>query len=113
MNKPEIISGIWSYSEQKGTPGHCMMAQVFDGTKDELSICSIRPLINPRISTNTAIAISAVPELIDALIEAYRQMNACNIVLEDDYNEIERREITSSIKSIKQALLKAGCTETK
>lgn len=68
MNRPKLKIEPWSYSEQKGVPGHCIMAQVFQGDEDGTSICAIQPENNPEIATNTARAISAVPEMIDALM---------------------------------------------
>lgn len=58
--------GPWSSSEQRGDPGHCFVAQVWDSNGNALA--SVRPTKDERQSTVDARLIAAAPEMLEALI---------------------------------------------
>lgn len=113
MKKPNITPGPWNATKQDGTPGHCMMAQVFDTSDDELYVASMRATDKPHIATSNAKAISAVPDMLDELIE---EINFLHEVLREYGSQelaspVFEEKIWDRIKQIEQALKKAGCTD--
>lgn len=63
--KTQHTPGPWSYSPQKGKPGHCLMAQVWglDGT----SLACIEPTEDENEASATALLMTSAPELLELL----------------------------------------------
>jgi hypothetical protein len=55
----------WSYSEQRGSPGHCTLAQVWDSYGNSLAV--IEATDDEREATAIARLMAAAPELLEAL----------------------------------------------
>lgn len=88
MKKPKITEGEWGLF----TPP--TNAHIYVKSKEHKEeVCDISFTQNREANAK---AISAVPEMIDALMEAYRYMDDGDGFVRDD---------------IKKALIKAGCTE--
>jgi hypothetical protein len=69
----EISPGLWSYSEQKGEPGHCMNAQVWDCEGKLLAV--LESTIEPSVATANAKAMAAVPMMLNALRRIVRHQD--------------------------------------
>lgn len=92
MKKPNLTKGEWEIKEDKYGP--------YIGTQYD-SICTVDT------HNHDAKAISAVPEMIDVLMEILEEGSFYNSAIELDFNAdgeiIEHK--------IRKALKKAGCTE--
>jgi|11_taG_2_1085331.scaffolds.fasta_scaffold00329_33 hypothetical protein len=109
MNKPEITKGNWKWGMTGKTKDGFVCALNSDYTI--FDTVSPNPIREPDKK-----AISAVPELIDALIETDKDL----CVLETTMRQIEKSDsraegmvelVIEWRKRNKQALLKAGCYE--
>lgn len=84
--------GPWSSSCQKGQPGHCFAAQVWDDNGDALA--SVRSTVDPRQATADALLIAASPDLLDACTSFLRAWHgAWPIGLEafEKFDEVHRK----------------------
>ena len=90
MKKPEITKGEWMYSNGQITE------------QEGYAIAEY-------VSEHDGQAISAVPEMIDALVDARKAL----ITVKNDYSkrELVNHRVNDSIIQIEQALKKAGCGE--
>ena len=59
----------WTYSGQKGIPGHCHMAQVWANGKN---LAEIEPTENEEEATANARLMAAAPDMLEALRAAMR-----------------------------------------
>jgi hypothetical protein len=57
--------GPWDYSEQKGGPGHCFVAQVWDSEGESLAV--LDSTIDPAVATANAKLMASSPELLYCL----------------------------------------------
>lgn len=57
--------GPWSFSPQKGKPGHCHMAQVWNS--GGWALAQIEPTPDEAVATADAALIAAAPDLLEAL----------------------------------------------
>jgi hypothetical protein len=87
--------GPWSCSEQRGIPGHCMVAQIWDSQGNALA--SVEPSVDQDQATATARLIAAAPELLSALDSL---VSACD--LPGDHCEVEQA-LPRAIAAIKKA----------
>lgn len=67
-------TGGWTFSPQDGTPGHCHLAQVWDGQGRALA--TIEPTDDPAVASDRARLIAAAPELLHALETALPVLEA-------------------------------------
>ena len=74
MADAKHTSGPWSFSPQKGKPGHCHMAQVWNSAGDALA--QIEPTPDEAVATADARLIAASPTLLEALKEAHAALKA-------------------------------------
>lgn len=63
-------SGPWDYSPQKGSPGHCWTAQVWDSEGESLAV--LDSTIDPSEATANAMMMAAAPDLLGAIQGALR-----------------------------------------
>ena len=96
MKKPNITEGEWVYNG---------IGSVVDSDND--TICAIHSM---RITPDSK-AISAVPEMIDALIVAHNQVLGVCEHNERLNNGLPSKLDRADLKQIEQALKKAGCHE--
>lgn len=109
MKKPNITKGEWSLNVlRNGMDYHinspeCMVIKVehsqYWRDAEEAEFCIPRWMADAK-------AISAVPEMIDALIESYYQLST---LVNDGIEHSRKDEIC--LEKIEQALKKAGCHE--
>ncbi len=59
--------GKWTYSEQRGTPGHCSVAQVWDSNGK--SLCCFDSTKQPSLATSRARLTAAAPDLLEVCKE--------------------------------------------
>ena len=80
----------WTYSAQKGTPGHCFQAQVWD-EKDQ-SIAVIESTKNPEDATAIAKLMSEAPEIKEQHEKMFELLKKCAnhpYVMGDLYKKIK------------------------
>jgi hypothetical protein len=56
------MNGEWKFSEQKGRPGHCFVAQVWDADGNCLAV--IEPTEDPAVATERAMLFACSPALL-------------------------------------------------
>jgi hypothetical protein len=95
MKKPNITKGKWKLIPPEDDFGLCLV-----NTKDELTI-------HDGFDISNAKAISAVPEMIDALIETRTQLT----IAMSHEEPIPTKVLVEWCTQVEQALIKAGCTE--
>ena len=99
MADAKHTSGPWSFSPQKGKPGHCHMAQVWNSAGDALA--QIEPTPDEAVATADARLIAAAPDLLEALK---------GIVADDDAGvslNDQRARWSDRMSAAKAAILKA------
>lgn len=96
MNKI-IKQGGWESAPQKGIPGHCTMAQVFD--KEGKALIAIEPRIKQDEATDIAKLVAAAPELLEAL-------KFCQSVIKSQsmFDVSERMAFDKAQEAIKKAI---------
>lgn len=112
MKKPEITEGEWSVKKYHALgqwsdedPGEILIEQ-----EDGIAICSVDPYGtggNIEMGKSNAKAIKAVPDMIDALIEA--KIDLKTFVNEFAGTGAYLEETKEVIRKIESALKKAGC----
>ena len=85
--------GPYSHSPQKGTPGHCFVAQVFGPKPEERSIATIETSIYPGVATATARLLAASWDLLEA----------CELMLK--HRGVDEYKV--AYKSLKKAVARA------
>lgn len=70
---PVPANGSWSYSPQKGKPGECFLAQVWDGEGKELA--TVKATHDESVATSIAQLFAASPWLVHACNAALAAMN--------------------------------------
>jgi hypothetical protein len=69
----EHTPGPWSYGEQKGSPGHCTLAQVWDSYGNSLAV--IEATDDEGEATANAKLIAAAPRMLKALRQIVRHQD--------------------------------------
>ena len=97
MKKPNITQGSWYYNDiyhnvesDIKDNGELICEVNYYGTDEEEEVANAR-------------AISAVPEMIDALVEAHGTLESLT------YSGADKFVVEEELKNIEQALKKAGC----
>lgn len=70
---PVPATGSWSYSPQKGKPGECFLAQVWDGEGKELA--TVKATHDEKVASSIAQLFAASPWLVHACNAALAAMN--------------------------------------
>ena len=105
MKKPEITKGEWEISDN-GTVFHWGNGPETEGYTPCIAKVSIWKN-NPEKGLANARAISAVPEMIDALVEARNEIKTMENCLTMNHHKYD----VTAITVINKALKKAGCGE--
>ncbi|MEQ9091816.1 MAG: hypothetical protein RIE52_12040 [Balneola sp.] len=111
--KPNITEGEWAIEKHNHTDGEVWLTvdkgaiDVTHNVSDDKIASQRYSITKPEERIANAKAISSVPEMIDALIEAYNMADNLSKNANFSYS-ISGSELK---KRFKKALLKAGCTE--
>jgi hypothetical protein len=82
----------WSYSEQRGSPGHCTLAQVWDFYGNSLAVIEATDAESE--ATALARLMAAAPNLLDALELLWREVVSSGNGRANDFGWPKAREAT-------------------
>lgn len=91
----------WTYSPQKGTPGHCFQAQVWN-EKDE-SIAVIEATKNAKDATEIAKLMSEAPQLKEQNEKMHKALKGviADLIVIGEVHKNTREKIESLLKEMK------------
>lgn len=101
----KFTNGPWTFSAQRGTPGHCFQAQVWDNTGHTLAC--IEPTEHQNEATANARLIAVAPDMYEALRDIMILIESENV--DGDFMFAIRKEMKNQlIHKIKAAISKAN-----
>lgn len=111
MADTKFTPGPWSPSEQRGTPGHCTVAQVFG--PDGKSLAMIEPTVDASVATANAYLSASSPDLYAALKGAIGALEYSVDCARDDGNNADIDFAQSKLEAALNAIAKAEGKESR